>query len=174
LKKLLKDKQEEIRERNQEIEEGAFTATSDPKETFVPPTKEEVPPYLDFAPLENAADALTRSAGRFQKALEKAQANGAAALAAASLRQVNLTLIESERKLTSPEGLPGRPWFKHEIYAPGLYTGYGVKTLPAAREAIEQKNWKEADAALAEIGRILDAESALIATAAEQLEKALQ
>lgn len=173
LKKLLKDKQEEIRERDQEIEEGTFTATSDPKETFVPPPREDVPPYLDFAPLDNAADALTRSATRFQKALEKAQANGAAALAGASLRQVNLTLIESERKLTSPQGLPGRPWFKHQIYAPGLYTGYDVKTLPAAREAIEQKNWKAADAALAEIARILDAESALIAAAAEQLEKAL-
>ncbi|MGD1155154.1 MAG: transferrin receptor-like dimerization domain-containing protein [Terriglobia bacterium] len=173
LKKLLKDEQEEIRERNQEIEEGTFTATFDPKETFVPPAKEDVPPYLDFAPLENAADTLTRSATRFQKALEKAQANGAAALAGASLRQVNLTLIESERKLTSPQGLPGRPWFKHEIYAPGFYTGYDVKTLPAAREAIEQKKWKEADAALAEISRILDAESALITTAAEQLEKAL-
>ncbi len=173
LKKLLKDKQEEILERNQEIEEGAFTATFDPKETFVPPAREDVPPYLNFAPLENAADALTRSAARFQKALEKAQAHGAAALAGASLRQVNLTLIESERKLTSPQGLPGRPWFKHGIYAPGFYTGYDVKTLPAVREAIEQKKWKEADAALLEVGRILDAESALITTAAEQLEKAL-
>jgi N-acetylated-alpha-linked acidic dipeptidase len=173
LKKLLKDKQDEVREQNQEIEEGTFTATSDPKETFVPPTKEEVPPYLNFAPLENAADTLTRSAARYQKALEKAQANGAAALASASLHQVNLTLIESERKLTSPEGLPGRPWFKHEIYAPGFYTGYGVKTLPAAREAIEQKKWKEANEALVEIGGILDAESALITSVAEQLEKAL-
>ena len=87
---------------------------------------------------------------------------------------MNQTLIESERRLTDPDGLPGRPWFKHQIYAPGFYTGYGVKTLPAAREAIEQKKWKEADAALVEIGKILDAESALIVSATEELEKAVQ
>ena len=74
---------------------------------------------------------------------------------------MNHTLIASERQLTRPDGLPGRPWFQHQIYAPGFYTGYGVKTLPAAREAIEQKKWKEADAALVEIGKILDSESAL-------------
>ena len=87
---------------------------------------------------------------------------------------MNQTLIESERQLTSPEGLPGRPWFKHQVYAPGFYTGYGVKTLPAAREAIEQKKWKEADAALVDIGKILDSESALILRAAEELEKAVE
>ena len=85
---------------------------------------------------------------------------------------MNQTLIESERQLTSPDGLPGRPWFKHQIYAPGFYTGYGVKTLPAAREAIEQKKWKEADAALVDIGKILDSESALILSATEELENA--
>ena len=174
LKKLLKDKQEAVRERNKELEEGVFTATNDPKEPLVPPAKEDTPPYLNFAPLDNAADALTRSAARYQKALEKAQANGAASLAHASLQQVNQTLIESERQLTNPAGLPGRPWFVHQVYAPGFYTGYGVKTLPAAREAIEQKKWKEADAALGDIGKTLDSESALIQNAAEELEKAVE
>ena len=172
LKKLLKDKQEAVRERNQEIDEGVFAATADPKETHIPPAREAPPPYLNFAPLDNAADTLTRSAARYQKALEKAQANGAAALAHASLQQVNRTLIESERRLTSSEGLPGRPWFQHQIYAPGFYTGYGVKTLPAAREAIEQKKWKEADVALAEVGKILDSESDLILRASDELENA--
>lgn len=172
LKKLLKDKQEAVRERNQEIDEGVFTATNNPREPLVPPTREDPPPYLNFAPLDNAADALTRSAQRYQKALEKAQANGAAALARASLSQVNHTLIQSERQLTSPEGLPGRPWFKHQIYAPGFYTGYDVKTIPAVREAIEQKKWGEADAALVEVGKILDSESALILNATEELESA--
>ncbi len=174
LKKLLKDKQEAVRERNKELEEGVFTATNDPKEPLVPPAKEDVPPYLNFAPLDNAADALTHSAGRYEKALEKAEANGAAALAHASIEQVNQTLIESERQLTNSEGLPGRPWFVHQVYAPGFYTGYGVKTLPAAREAIEQKKWKEADAALVEIGKTLDAESDLILKATDELEKATQ
>jgi N-acetylated-alpha-linked acidic dipeptidase len=85
---------------------------------------------------------------------------------------VNHTLIQSERQLTSPDGLPGRPWFKHQIYAPGFYTGYDVKTLPAVREAIEQKKWKEADEALVKVGKILDSESALITSATEELEAA--
>ena len=174
LKKLLKSKQDEIREQNKEIEEGVFTATADPQKTFVPPKPEEVPPYLNFAPLENATDALTQSAERYRKAVEKANANGGAALASAPLSPLNALLVQSERKLTSPEGLPGRPWYKHEIYAPGVYTGYGVKTMPAVRESIEQKKWKQADEGIIEVGRILAAEAALINSAAAELEKAIK
>jgi N-acetylated-alpha-linked acidic dipeptidase len=171
LKKLLKTKQDEVREVNQELEEGVFTATADPKKTFVPPQAEEVPPYLNFAPLENAADALSQSAQRYRKALEKTNANSGAALAGASLSGVNALLIQSERKLTNPEGLPGRPWYKHEIYAPGVYTGYGVKTMPAVRESIEQKKWKLAEEGIVEVGKVLAAEAALVNSAAAELEK---
>jgi N-acetylated-alpha-linked acidic dipeptidase len=174
LKKLLKSKQDEVREHTKEIEEGVFTATADPHESFVPPKPEEVPPYLNFAPLENATDALTQSAQRYRKAVEKANANGGAALASAPLSPLNALLVQSERKLTSPEGLPGRPWYKHEIYAPGVYTGYGVKTMPAVRESIEQKKWKQADEGIIEVGRILAAEAALINSAAAELEKAIK
>jgi N-acetylated-alpha-linked acidic dipeptidase len=174
LKKLLKTKQDQVREQNKEIEEGVFTATADPQKTFVPPKPEEVPPYLNFAPLENATDALTQSAQRYHKAVEKANANGGAALAGAPLSSLNALLAQSERKLTSPEGLPGRPWYKHEIYAPGVYTGYGVKTMPAIRESIEQKKWKQADEGIIEVGRILAAEAALINSATEELEKAIK
>ncbi len=174
LKQLLKDKQEKIRERNKEIEEGVFTATTDPTKTFIPPPAEPVPPYLNFAPMDNALAALTQSTERYQKALEKAQANGGAVLARASLGAVNATLMESERKLTSSQGLPGRPWYKHEIYAPGFYTGYGVKTIPMVREAIEQKRWKDADAGIVEAAKTLQNESQLIDRAAEELEKAVR
>jgi N-acetylated-alpha-linked acidic dipeptidase len=174
LKKLLKSKQDEVRERNKEIEEGVFTATADPQKSYVPPKPEEVPPYLNFAPLENATDALTQSAQRYRKALEKANANGGATLASASLSSVNALLIQSERKLTNPEGLPGRPWYKHEIYAPGVYTGYGVKTMPAVRESIEQKKWTQAEEGIIEVGRILAAEAALVNSAAVELEKAIE
>ena len=174
LKKLLKSKQDEVRERNKEIEEGVYTATADPQKSFVPPKPEEVPPYLNFAPLENATDALTQSAQRYRKAVEKANANGGAALASAPLSPLNELLVQSERKLTSPEGLPGRPWYRHEIYAPGVYTGYGVKTMPVVRESIEQKKWKQADEGIIEVGRILAAEAALINSAAAELEKAIK
>ena len=174
LKKLLKTKQDEIGERNRQIEEGVFEATADPKKTFVPPAIEEVPPHLNFAPLENALEKLTASAGDYRKVWEKAHENGGGALARASLRDVNAKLIESERKLTSPEGLPGRPWYKHQIYAPGAYTGYGVKTIPGVREAIEQKKWQEADEQLVLIGKILQDEAALIESAARELGQAIK
>jgi N-acetylated-alpha-linked acidic dipeptidase len=165
LQKLLKDKQEEIRERNRQIEEGVFAATADPREKSVPPATEPVPPFLGFAPLENGVEALARSAERYEKALAKA------ALGRASLQAVDQKLIESERRLTDSAGLPGRPWFKHQIYAPGVYTGYGVKTIPAVREAIEQKRWAEAETQIARVGRVLAAEAALIDGAAAELEK---
>ncbi len=81
-----------------------------------------MPTYLNFAPLDNAADALSHSAAEYHKAYEHAIANGDNALASASLTEVNQLLIESERKLLTAEGLPNRPWFKHQIYAPGFYT----------------------------------------------------
>ncbi|MGC9971591.1 MAG: transferrin receptor-like dimerization domain-containing protein [Bryobacteraceae bacterium] len=165
LQKLLKDKQEEVRERNRQIEEGVFAATADPREKSVPPATEPVPPFLGFAPLENGVEALARSAERYEKALAKA------ALGRASLQAVDQKLIESERRLTDSAGLPGRPWFKHQIYAPGVYTGYGVKTIPAVREAIEQKRWAEAETQIARVGRVLAAEAALIDGAAAELEK---
>ncbi|MFB3924039.1 MAG: transferrin receptor-like dimerization domain-containing protein [Terriglobia bacterium] len=174
LKKALKTRQDEIRERNKQLEEGVFTATADPKKTFVPPSREEVPPHLNFAPLDNALDALSRSAEKYDRALAKARENGGAALGQASLRAVNAKLIESERTLTSSEGLPGRPWFRHMLYAPGLYTGYDVKTIPGAREAIEQKKWQLAESEIARAARTLEAEASLIDSAAQELENAIR
>ena len=162
LQKLLKDQQAEIQERNRQIEEGVFQATADPKKKFVPPSAEPVPPHLNFAPLENAAEALARSAERYEKALAGASLR--------SVEAVNKKLLESERRLTDPAGLPGRPWFKHQIYAPGLYTGYSVKTIPAVREALEQKKWQEAEAHIVRVAKILIEEAALIESAAAGLQ----
>jgi len=166
LKKLLKNRQDEIRERNRQIEEGAFNAIADPYAAFVPPQVEAVPPYLNFAPLDNAIEALTRAAQRYRNASEKAAVAGVRVQ-----RAVNSKLIESERRLTHPDGLPGRPWYKHHIYAPGTYTGYGVKTLPGVREAIEQKRWQEAEEQIVRVARLLEGEAALIDSAALQLEQ---
>src|SRR6202030_2550430 len=99
------------------------------------------PPHLNFAPLDNVVDALARSAARYERALATAAADSGAALAGPSARDINLLLRRSERALTSPRGLRGRPWFRHLLYAPGRYTGYGVKTLPGVREAIERRRW---------------------------------
>ena len=172
LQKLWQTKQDEAIERNKEIEEGVFAATADPKKTSVPPPALEVPPHLNFAPLQNASDALTHSAERYQKALEKVSSNGDLAVSPAELQALNQKLMQSERKLTSPEGLPNRPWFQHLIYAPGQYTGYGVKTIPGVREAIEQKRWKEADEQIVRAANALQDEAALVDSAAQELGKA--
>jgi N-acetylated-alpha-linked acidic dipeptidase len=174
LKTLAQKTQADILERNREIEEGVFQATDDPKKPLVAPPVETVPPYLNFAPLDNATVALTRGATEYRKALEKINANGGSAMAAASLAEAALTdvnklLIQSERKLTNAEGLPNRPWFKHQIYAPGFYTGYAAKTMPAVREAIEQKQWKQADAGIVVVAHVLQDEADLISAAAAKL-----
>jgi N-acetylated-alpha-linked acidic dipeptidase len=169
LKKLLKDRQTEIEETNKELDEGVFTAVADPKKTSVPPARKAFPPYLNFAPLENADAALTEGADRFNKALAAARAKGDLSIDAQTLAEVNGLLIQSERRLTSDAGLPGRPWYKHQIYAPGAYTGYGVKTLPAVREAMEQENWKQAEEQVPLVAKVLEDEAALIDEITRQL-----
>jgi N-acetylated-alpha-linked acidic dipeptidase len=169
LKKLADDERAELIERNKEIEEGVFTATEDPRRPKIPPSHADVPPFLNFAPLDNAADALTQSAARYQAALKKAWPAG---VSAAALADLNQKLKESERRLTAPEGLLRRSWYKHMIYAPGVYSGYGVKTLPGIREAIEEKRWAEADSEIVRAAAVLESESALINSAAAELEQA--
>ncbi len=162
---------DETRERNRELQEGVFTATADPRETSVPPAPESLPPHLNFAPLDNGVDALVRSAARYQRALVAVQRGGGAALERAEARAVNQVLRGSERALTSPGGLPGRPWFRHLLYAPGRYTGYGVKTVPGVREAIEQRHWTEAEEQARQVGAALLAAAALVDSAAVGLER---
>jgi N-acetylated-alpha-linked acidic dipeptidase len=169
VEKFANQQRDEIQERNLKILEGAYEASADPRETWVTPKKEEIPPHLNFAPLDNAVETLTRSATEYQKVLDRVSANGSAVLASASLADVNALLIQSERKLTTPEGLPGRFWYKHELYAPGTYTGYAAKAIPAVRENLEQKKWKEAEEAAARVAQVLDNESALITAAAAKL-----
>jgi|CZLA01.1.fsa_nt_gi N-acetylated-alpha-linked acidic dipeptidase len=172
LEKLLADKQEEIRERNQELDEGMFKATFDPRRPTVAPAREEVPPHLNFAPMQNAVDALTRSAKHYQQALAQKQASLGEAAVAGKLGALNRELIDSERRLTNADGLPRRPWYKHLLYAPGVYTGYGVKTVPGVREGIEQKRYAEAESEIVRVAKALEDESAAIESAARELEGA--
>jgi len=116
-------------------------------------------------------DALTRAAERYEQAFTKAQANGGAALAKPGAQVLNASLRQSERALVTTAGLPHRPWYRHQVYAPGFYTGYGVKTLPGVREAIEQKHWKEAEEQITTVAQVLQAETGVVAKAAEQLEQ---
>jgi N-acetylated-alpha-linked acidic dipeptidase len=162
---------DEARERNLELEEGTYTATNDPHSPTIAPAKLAIPPHLSLAPLENAADSLTRAADAYQKAYDKALGSGDGARASASLANVNSILARSEHVLTDQRGLPMRPWFQHLLYAPGFYTGYGVKTVPAVREAIEQHKYGDVDEAVTRVAAVVNAEAALVSFAASALAK---
>jgi len=174
VQKLAKDKRDQIIEGNKRIDEGLFAAIMDPRVPMTAPPKETVPPFLNFAPLDNGLAAMQRTAEAYDKALAQATENGGAALARAALKEANDKLVQVERALTLNEGLPNRPWFKHQIYAPGFYTGYGVKTLPAVRESIEQKDWKLADEEIVKIGRVLENAGEAIQGATSELSKAIK
>jgi N-acetylated-alpha-linked acidic dipeptidase len=174
VEKLARDKRDHIIERNRDIDEGVYAAANDPRHPEQAPKKENVPPILNFAPLENGLAALQHVTDLYQKALAHAAENGASALAKASLRDVNQRLILVERALTLEQGLPNRPWFKHQIYAPGFYTGYGVKTLPAVRESLEQKEWKQAEEHIAQVGKVLENAGEAIQGATSALDSAVK
>jgi len=167
LQTLLKEQQDSTRERNRQIEEGVFQALADPRRPQKGPIVEEVAPAINFAPLENAANALTRAADRYKKAIDATHGKPPAETIAA----VNARLIQSERQLIDADGLPRRPWYRHLLYAPGYYTGYAVKTMPGVREGIEQKAYAEAEREVARVAKALEREAALIDTASVELEK---
>jgi len=171
VKHLAQEKREQIVERNRALDEGVYAAIEDPRHKTVAPVKQPVPPFVNFAPLDNGLAALQRAAELYDQALSHVSENGGSALAHANLREANLRLVQVERSLTLKDGLPNRPWFKHQIYAPGLYTGYGVKTLPGVRESIEQKDWKLVDEQTQRVGKVLENTGEMIEGAAAELSK---
>ncbi|HEU4689772.1 MAG TPA: M28 family metallopeptidase [Vicinamibacterales bacterium] len=167
LQTLLRDAQAEIRETNRQIEEGVFTALADSRRPFRQPVVESVPPSINFAPLENAAAQLTQAAERYRKSLEASRAR----LTPDVIQTINKRLIHSERQLTDTAGLPRRPWYRHLLYAPGYYTGYAVKTMPGVREALEEKNYAEAEREIARVADALSRGAALIDELTSALDK---
>ncbi len=125
---------EETKENNDRIQSGIYQLVLDPQETYGPPSIKTEVPYINFAPLKNAIAQLNEASNDYLS-----RANSSASEAD------NRLIYLSERQLTQESGLPGRPWFTHHIYAPGFYTGYGVKTIPGVREAIEQREFSLAE-----------------------------
>jgi len=132
------------RQRNRLIDERAFQLAADPREKYVPPEKEAEVPSVSLGALDGAILRLRRSAEAYDRACARSLQSGAA-LSAARQAELDRLLREMEQTLLSAEGLPGRPWYRHMIFAPGLKTGYGVKTLPGVREGIEERRWPEAE-----------------------------
>lgn len=143
--KLADTRREETARSNALIRDGAYTLAADPTLTNVPPPVRDEVPHLNFAPLLNARDRLVQEAKRADAALQ----------VAAPTEGLNERIFRLERVLTDPAGLPRRPWFRHQIYAPGFYTGYGVKTLPGVREAIEEQDYSEAERQILQVATTL-------------------
>ena len=170
LQELRDDRAKEILAKDRAISEGAYVLASDPRDPTTAPAHEAPPPQFNFAPLLNALDSLNAAATHFEKAYGQWERGGDTS--AAALARVNAALLRSERVLTSMDGLPKRPWYRHLLYAPGYYTGYGVKTMPGAREAIEQGEWNDVDAQIARIAGVLMAEATVAHQAAMAFEPA--
>jgi N-acetylated-alpha-linked acidic dipeptidase len=173
LKALTQNMREETLELNRELKDNVFADVADPAKTYRAPKAQDPVPNLNFAPLENAVGSLRKNAGEYQKAGVDLEESGRK-LAGNQQMRLNEIIFRTERALTTPEGLKGRPWFIHEIYAPGLYTGYGVKTLPSVREAIEQRQWDEADRQMIVVANTLEAYSREIRQATVILRSALK
>jgi N-acetylated-alpha-linked acidic dipeptidase len=144
LHQLADDKRKGAEELGKLLDENVFTLATDPTRPVLPPAREPAVPYLNFAPLDNVAARLKASAKAYDEAYAKLLA-GSSRLTAAQTKQLNALLQGMEQALTTSRGLPGREWYEHLIYAPGMLTGYGVKTLPGVRESIEANKWDEAN-----------------------------
>jgi N-acetylated-alpha-linked acidic dipeptidase len=124
---------------NKMVKDNLFTLADDPQKKLSPAKAKDTVPHLDFSEFETALDSLKSNAEQYEKLYATATN-----LSPEKEKELNSILNASERKLINENGLPGRPWYRHQVYAPGLYTGYGVKTLPGIREAVEQRKWAEA------------------------------
>jgi N-acetylated-alpha-linked acidic dipeptidase len=179
LQQLRDRRADEIAERTKQTDEGIAAALSDPRTPTRGLSTEAPAPFLNFAPLLNAAEALKTAAARYEKAYTKALDRGGVTMASgssappsdATLRAANTKLVQSERALTATDGLPKRPWFTHLLYAPGYYTGYGVKTIPGVREAIEQSEWSVAEQQITRVAAAIQREAAHITNVADLLER---
>ena len=142
--KLADDMRTETEEENRMLRERELAA--DPTRTYVAGKPKEAVPHLEFAPLQNALARLQKNAKAFD----------------AAAKRDDRTVMRLERGLSRDQGLPGRPWYRHHVYAPGFYTGYGVKTLPGVREAIEQRKWSDANAQIVILAEVLNRYAGLL------------
>jgi len=156
LQKLVDEKRKSASELGKLLDGNDFDLAADPTRMVAPPLRETPVPPVDFAPLQ-AAVARLKSAGKAYDAAYAKLTAGDIKLSAAQRTQLNALLQGMEQKLTDAHGLPGRDWFRHFIYAPGVLTGYGVKTLPGVHEAIDAARWDEANQYVGVTAQVLTA-----------------
>jgi N-acetylated-alpha-linked acidic dipeptidase len=172
LHKLTEEKRKSAEELDKLLDQNVFVLAADPTRVVLPPAREPAVPYLNFAPLDNAVPRLKASAKAYDALYAKLEA-GEIKLSPAQVGELNGLLQGMEQSLTQARGLPGREWFKHLIYAPGMLTGYGVKTLPGVRESIESNQWDVANEYSAATAAVLNAYCTRLDKATELLKKGL-
>jgi N-acetylated-alpha-linked acidic dipeptidase len=150
LKSLLDQMRSDAEWENRLIKEGIYKLAADPRKKAGVPAELLPVPYLEFSQLENAIAKVAQKTAALKSRLKDAER-----LNEEELLQFNTLLFQAEQKLLSENGLPRRTWYKHQIYAPGFYTGYGVKTLPGIREGIEERNWIEAQERIVALSQVL-------------------
>jgi len=167
---LQRTTRDSIEEQNRQLEESTFVAMNDPRRPLVAPGREEVPPFLNFAPLQNGATRLKSATSRFETAYTAAFAGDGPTLDTATADSLNALLLQAEHAQAPAEGLPRRPWYRHLLSAPGWYTGYVAKTMPGVREAIEGKRWSEAESQAEVLGTALERQATVLDQASALLE----
>jgi N-acetylated-alpha-linked acidic dipeptidase len=155
LHKLVEKTKKDTEAQHKLLAMHAYELESDPTRPVGAPARDSDVPKIDLAPLDDSAKKLKASAQAYEDAYNARAAQGLQ-LPADQVRKINVLMASMEQRLTDPDGLPGREWFKHMVYAPGMLTGYGVKTVPGVREALEARRWNEADKYAAITAKVLD------------------
>lgn len=137
------------------LDSNAFVVAADPTKKIAPPARHSAMPKIDLTPLDVASRQLSESMKKYEQAYAQSAAAGLE-MPAATRREINRLIARMEQSLTDPEGLPGRQWYRHMIYAPGVKTGYGVKTVPGVREALEDRRWDEANTYALVTAKVID------------------
>ncbi|WP_266182844.1 transferrin receptor-like dimerization domain-containing protein [Dyella humicola] len=155
LHQLVDSTRTDTQEQHQLLDQHAFELAADPARPVAPPARDSDMADINLAPLDQAAKQLKQSAQAYDVAYNERASTGFD-MPEAQQRQLNALMGKMEQALGDPAGLPTRPWFKHMIYAPGMLTGYGVKTVPGVREAIEARRWNEANQYAVVTAKVLD------------------
>jgi N-acetylated-alpha-linked acidic dipeptidase len=151
IQKLAADQREKDRTLADLRREGDFALAASPQDPIIAPADRGITPLIDMLPLQNAADHLKRAASAADAMLGREDS-----LPPATQGRINASLASIDQLLLDPAGLPGRPWFKNLIYAPGTLTGYGAKTLPGVREGIEQRRFDDARIYVSRTARVIE------------------
>lgn len=155
VKKLAEEQRTADMTREKLLEEGAFRLASDPLKPVGPAATKPTTPHIELAALSDAVEQLGKSA----KAYDAAYKDHGASLTRPVRDRLNGMLRDIDQLLLDARGLPERPWYQHMIYAPGRFTGYGAKTLPGVREAIEERRFDDANVYAGRIAAVLNAYS---------------